>query len=99
EGSLVHPLSRLGRRCILRAECPKNGSGCAVNHLQTLGQEAGISVIKLAVRKRGLALKSQGFTDHESGGSIQTALRLVRFTKKSRNAYSRTASSAMAFTR
>src|SRR5438045_4109054 len=66
--SLVHPLSRLGRRCILRVDGPKNGSCCAVNHLQTLGQQAGISVIKLAVRERGFALKSKGFADYESGG-------------------------------
>src|SRR5205809_2870084 len=66
--SLLHLLSELGRRSILGAECPKDLSGCAVNHLQTLGQQAGISVVKLAVRECGLALKSKGFTDHESGG-------------------------------
>src|SRR5205809_1804439 len=66
--SLLHLLSELGRRSILGAECPKDLSGCAVNHLQTLGQQAGISVVKLAVRECGLALKPKGFTDHESGG-------------------------------
>src|SRR5437660_5760029 len=66
--SLLHLLSELGRRSILGADGPKDLSGCAVNYLQTLGQETGISVVKLAVRKRGLALKSKGFADHESGG-------------------------------
>src|SRR5437660_2144078 len=66
--SLLHLLSELGRRSILGADGPKDLSGCAVNYLQTLGQETGISVVKLAVRRRGLALKSKGFTDDESGG-------------------------------
>src|SRR5437660_4572965 len=66
--SLLHLLSELGRRSILGADGPKDLSGCAVNYLQTLGQETGISVVKLAVRECGLALKSKGFTDHESGG-------------------------------
>src|SRR5205809_5188850 len=64
---LLHPLNELGRRSFLGADNPKDLSGCAVNYLQTLGQQAGISVVKLAVRKRGLALKAKGFTDHESG--------------------------------
>jgi hypothetical protein len=47
--SLLHPLNGLGRRPTLGADGPKDGSGCAVDNLQTLSQQAGISVIELAV--------------------------------------------------
>src|SRR5579863_4901063 len=68
ESPLVHPLLGIGRRRTLRADGPKNDSGCTVDNGETLGQQAGISVIKLAVGKARLCFNSKGFTDHESGG-------------------------------
>lgn len=66
--SLLHPLSRLGQGAILGSDCPKDGSGCAVDNLQTLTQQTRIPVIELAVRKFGLVFQSKCFTDHEGGG-------------------------------
>src|SRR5579872_341661 len=68
ESPLVHPLLGIGRRRHLGADGPKNDGGCTVNNGETLGQQAGISVIKLAIGKCGLAVQSKCFADYESGG-------------------------------
>src|SRR5262249_3264520 len=66
--SLPHPLNGLGWRPTLRAKSPKDGSGCAVDNLQTLGQQARIPVIKLTVSKSVLVFESKSFADHKSSG-------------------------------
>src|SRR5215471_5884093 len=68
ESPLVHPLLGIGRRRDLRADASKNDGGGTVDNGETLGQQAGISVIKLAVGKCGLAVESKCFTDHKSSG-------------------------------
>src|SRR5215468_7595701 len=68
ESPLVHPLLGIGRRRNLRADGPKNDCGGTVDNGETLGQQAGISVIKLAIGKCRLAVESECFADHESGG-------------------------------
>src|SRR5579864_8916497 len=68
ECSLVHPLLGIGCRRHLRADASKNDGGCTVDNGETLRQQAGISVIKLAAGKGGLAVQSKGFADYESGG-------------------------------
>src|SRR5437879_3144380 len=65
--SLPHLLNEVGRRSILGTDCPKDSSGCAVDYFQTFDQQAGITIVKLAVSKDGLGFQSQGFTNHKSG--------------------------------
>src|SRR5579864_7827129 len=65
ESPLVHPLLGIGWGRNLRADGPKNDGGCTVDNGETLGQQAGISVIELAIGKCGL-VESECFTDHES---------------------------------
>src|SRR5438067_869561 len=64
---LLHLLSEVGRRSILGAGGPKDSSGCAVDYFQTFDQQAGVTVVKLAVGKSCLGFQSQGFTNHKSG--------------------------------
>src|SRR6476620_7577142 len=66
--SLVHPLGGIGRRRNLWADGRKNEGGCTVDNGETFGQQAGISVIELAVGKCGLALQSERFADYNSRG-------------------------------